>query len=249
MELERIRITPRDLMYAELFKKRKGRVRARCKLCRSEQGKRLCKAIKAVICPECCRKMRGKIEGCDESCFYYAPLIRRSRFLPSEEELPIYTCLMTDTLNQGMVTAVIARKKPDGNLQAMFILLDLWKRGIRDCFMDADLTEEDLKEQVERGGEVPFKEISYEEFLKLVRWGYEIAKQVKAPIPEELKIWGRKMIGDLSKVPPPEGSLYKCAKCGGDLPEEAVELMKQYALQDDIQFYILCRKCGGQFED
>jgi len=149
---------------------------------------------------------------------------------------------------QGMVSVVIARKKPDGNLQAMFILLDLWKKGIRDCFVDADLTEEELKEQVERRGEVPFKEISFEEFQKLIRWGLEIARQVGTPIPEEFRIWG-KMLGDLSKVPPPKGSLYKCAKCGGDLPDEVVELMKQYAQQDDIQFYILCRKCGGQFED
>jgi hypothetical protein len=147
-----------------------------------------------------------------------------------------------------MVSAVIARKKPNGNLQAMFVLLDLWKKGIRDCFVDADLTEEDLKEQVERRGEVPYKEIGFQEFQRLIRWGYEIAQQVGTVIPEELDIWG-KMLGDFKKLPPPPGSLYKCAKCGDDVEQEVVDLMKQYAQQDHIQFYILCRKCGGQFKD
>jgi len=244
---EEIRPTTRDELFVSMFKKKRRRVRTKCRVCRVNQGKRYCQALKVVICPSCCRKLRGNIKGCNESCYYYAPLIRRSRALP-EEKFPVYTCLATDSMLQGMVSAVIARKKPDGNLQAMFILLDLWKRGIRDCFVDADLTEEELKEQVERRGEVPFKEISFEEFQRLIRWGLEIAKQVGTPIPEEFRIWG-KMLGDLSKVPPPKGSLYKCAKCGGDLPDEVVELMKQYAQQDDIQFYILCRKCGGQFED
>ena len=43
-------------------------------------------------------------------------------------------------------------------------------------------------------------------------------------------------------------SLYRCPKCDEDLPDEAVELMIQYALKEDIQFYILCRKCGGEFD-
>ena len=36
-----------------------------------------------------------------------------------------------------MLIVVGTRKRPDGNLKAMFLLLDLWKKGIRDCFFDA----------------------------------------------------------------------------------------------------------------
>ena len=42
-----------------------------------------------------------------------------------------------------MLIVVVARERPDGNLKAMFLLLDLWKRGIRDCFVDANLTKDD----------------------------------------------------------------------------------------------------------
>ena len=33
-----------------------------------------------------------------------------------------------------------------------------------------------------------------------------------------------------------------------DLPQQAVDLIIQHAQSDDIQFYILCRKCGGEFD-
>ena len=175
-----------------------------------------------------------------------------------------------------MIIAVLARERLDDSLKVMFILLDLWKKGIRDCFVDAKVSKEKLEsrctkvakhyhiavppeiksseekdekkeEEKRKQEEFPFTEISFKDFQKLCRYAYRIAREVETEIPWGITYWSD-MFGDMSKVPVVGGSLYKCPKCGADLPEQVVELMKQHAQSDDIQFYILCRKCGGQFE-
>jgi hypothetical protein len=93
----------------------------------------------------------------------------------------------------------------------------------------------------------PFVETPFVECQKLIRHALDIAVEVKTEIPWEFTYW-RDIAGDLSKVPKTEGSLYKCPRCGEDLPQSAVDLIKQHAQSDDIQFYILCRKCGGEFD-
>ena len=86
------------------------------------------------------------------------------------------------------------------------------------------------------------------ECRKLIRHAVQIATAVKTEIPWEFKYWIQDMWGDITKFPETEGSLYKCPKCEADLPEQAVDLIIQHAQSDDIQFYILCRKCGGEFD-
>jgi hypothetical protein len=44
-----------------------------------------------------------------------------------------------------MLTVIVARERPDGNLKTMVLLLDLWKKGIRDCFVDANLSKAALR--------------------------------------------------------------------------------------------------------
>lgn len=271
-------------------KRRRRRSKGLCRICRSDNGKRQCPALRgSLICPDCCKELRGKIEGCDKHCPFYAPLITASKKLPFRQ-IPVYKCLVSKSRETGMIIAVVARERPDGSLKVMFILLDLWKKGIRDCFVDAKVSKEelmsrctkiakhyhiakppeteesedskDLEEQKEedekkedkevekekrKQEEFPFIEIGFKDFQKLVRYAYRIASEVKTEIPWELIYWSD-MLGNMSEVPVIGGSLYKCPKCGADLPDQVVELMKHHAQSDDIQFYILCRKCGGQFE-
>jgi len=67
-------------------------------------------------------------------------------------------------------------------------------------------------------------------------------------LPWEFTFW-QDFTGDIEQIPYDNNrSLYRCPKCDEDLPDESVELMTQYALKEDIQFYILCRKCGGEFD-
>lgn len=418
--------------------------RQRCRTCRSDNGKRVCPALHGtLICPECCRAKRAKIPGCDERCSYYAPLIVSSRVLPPPD-FPLYRCLVSRSEDTGMIIVVGTRKLPDGNLKAMFLLLDLWKKGIRDCFYDAHLSEQqfdkvaqriaknyDLSESAELeaadevkedirlpkdtvvmeaetaihldkgvrivdhegasgrkaidslkgaraihevyipkagkwylwgraffergkdsywigmddvlvrpwdkdGGEGairicpdpdddskwhrwlwssgpdsvvnekhginpasfhirqagyyrlwskgrepgsrldqilltrdrdfnaqmetegvalpvqhsphPYRPASVHECRKLIRHAVEIAVAAKTEIPWAFKYWVQDIWGNITEFPETEGSLYKCSKCAADLPQQVVDLMIQHAQSDDIQFYILCRKCGGEFD-
>ena len=412
----------------------------RCRTCRSNNGKRICPALSGtLICPECCRAKRAKIPGCDAKCQYYAPLVVSSR-IRKPSDFPFHRCLISRSKDTGMLIVVGTRKRPDGNLKAMFLLLDLWKKGIRDCFFDANLSEKqfekvsqriaksyNLSEPVElhdtdepeevirlpkdtlvieadnaihldkgvrivdhgeasggkaidsmkgaratheiyipktgkwylwarvffeyskdsywigmddaqakpwdreggpgaikiwsepddtskwgrwlwhtasngttgnkpaffhikrtgyyrfwskgredgslldqilltrardfnaqaetKGKPLPlrysphlYEPASIQECRKLIRYAVQIATTVKTEIPWEFKYWIRDMWGDITQFPETAGSLYKCPKCAADLPQQAVDLIIQHAQSDDIQFYILCRKCGGEFD-
>ena len=94
----------------------------------------------------------------------------------------------------------------------------------------------------------PYEPASIHECQKLIRHAVEIATAVNSEIPWEFKYWLQDIWGDITQFPDSEGSLYKCPKCAADLPQQAVDLMIQHAQSDDIQFYILCRKCGGEFD-
>ena len=435
------------MRHQRLLTRQKRTKRQRCRTCRSNNGKRACPALSGmVICPECCSAKRAKIPGCDHHCRYYSPLIVKSRKVASPE-FPLHLCLVSRSRDTGMLIVVGTRKRPDGNLKAMFILLDLWKKGVRDCFYDANLSEKQFERACQRFGnsyvepdqalpeeetdaenidakhepiriprntliieaetamhfdkgvnivkdeeasnrraidsargaraiyEVnipktgkwyvwirtyyktssqdsywigiedvapypwdqeggpnaikiwavpgdnskwnrwlwdtsthplgkkipgyfnvkhkgyyrlwskgrepgtrldqilltrsrrfnpqnasegkpiptltvphPYEPATFEECKKLIRHGVEISKAVETEFPWEFKYWLNDMWGDIRKFSELEGSLYKCHKCEEDLPDQAVNLIKQHAHSDDIQFYILCRKCGGEFD-
>ena len=435
------------MRHQRLLTRQKRTKRQRCRTCRSNNGKRACPALSGmVICPECCSAKRAKIPGCDHHCRYYSPLIVKSRKVASPE-FPLHLCLVSRSRDTGMLIVVGTRKRPDGNLKAMFILLDLWKKGVRDCFYDANLSEKQFERACQRFGnsyvepdqalpeeetdaedidmkyepiriprntliieaetamhfdkgvnivkdeeasnrraidsargaraiyEVnipktgkwyvwirtyyktssqdsywigiedvapypwdqeggpnaikiwavpgdnskwnrwlwdtsthplgkkipgyfnvkhkgyyrlwskgrepgtrldqilltrsrrfnpqnasegkpiptltvphPYEPATFEECKKLIRHGIEISKAVETEFPWEFKYWLNDMWGDIRKFSELEGSLYKCHKCEEDLPDQAVNLIKQHAHSDDIQFYILCRKCGGEFD-
>lgn len=416
----------------------------RCRTCRSSNGKRVCPALSGMlICPECCKAKRAKIPGCDAKCRYYAPLVVSSR-VRQKPNFPIHRCLISRSKDTGMLIVVGTRKRPDGNLKAMFLLLDLWKKGIRDCFFDANLSEKQFEKVSQRiaknynlnepldlqdpdepeevirvpkdtliieadnaihldkgvnivdhaeasGGKaidsapgaramheiyIPktgkwylwarvffeyskdsywigmddaqpkpwdrdggpgaikiwsepddtskwgrwlwdtasndttdnrsrnrpaffhikrtgyyrfwskgreagsrldqilltrardfnaqtetegkplrlrysphlYEPASIHECRKFIRHAVQIATAVDTEIPWEFKYWIRDIWGDITRFPETEGSLYKCPKCAADLPQQAVDLITQHAQSDDIQFYILCRKCGGEFD-
>jgi hypothetical protein len=134
----------------------------------------------------------------------------------------------------------------------------LWSKGREPgSILDQILLTMDEKfnpEEASAGEAIPvpitassFEPIRFAECQALIRYALDMATEIQTEIPWEFDYW-RSIVGDLSNVPTMEGSLYKCPKCGEDLPEPAVDLMKEHAQSDDIQFYILCRKCGGEFD-
>lgn len=93
-----------------------------------------------------------------------------------------------------------------------------------------------------------YEPVSLHQCQKLIRHAVDISTAVETELPWEFKYALHDVWGDITEFPETEGSLYKCPKCESDLPQQAVDLMIQHAQSDDIQFYILCRKCGGEFD-
>jgi len=139
-------------------------------------------------------------------------------------------------------------ERPDHRLKSMFFLLDFWKVGMKDCFVDVDISKEEFDKRFSIMAERPARAIDIKEARILVKRGLYISNTVGATIPWDYQRW-KYLLDDMNSVPDPTGSLYKCARCGAELPDPVVETIKKHALSEDIHFYMVCGKCAGEFED
>ncbi len=225
---------------------RKG-FRGRDKVTGMADAKRNCPAYEGLISATTCRESRGVVEGCDARCPYFAPMLTRNRSLPGKT-YPLHKCYFRYIPESGCGSVLVARHNPDGTLRVMSLLLDLWKRGLQDCFMDVSVEEAALEKHIQSFEEPPYEEKELQECQRYINWAEKISQEVGHEVPWEYRRW-KETLGNMNEAPAMEGSLYRCAKCMADLPHQAVELMKQYALRDDVQFYLACRKCGGEFDE
>lgn len=166
----------------------------------------------------------------------------------SQPDVKFYTALVSDSEKAGMLNLAIAWERRDGRLKAMFFLLDSWKKGLKDCFVDVDISKEEFQQRCANMGGRKARKISLDDAKKLVQRGLYISKAVGLPIPWDYRHWSS-FLGDMSHVPNPKGSLYKCARCGGELSKQVIEVMKKHAQLEDAHFYMVCEKCAGEFED
>jgi hypothetical protein len=222
------------------------RRRVRCRICGAYEAKRFCPAVNAQICPYCCADMRPNRPDC-QTCRYNLFTIATSREVP-QPDAKFHAALVSDSESVGMIDLAIAWEKPDGRLKAMFLLLDFWKKGLKECFVDVDISKEEFQQRCTSMGGRGFKKISLDDAKKLIQRGLYISKAVGTSIPWSYQRW-QSLLGDMSHVPEPRGSLYKCARCGGELSKPVIEVMKKHAQLEDAHFYMVCEKCAGEFED
>lgn len=134
------------------------------------------------------------------------------------------------TTGGGSHAVVVAREKPNGNLQYISVLVDAWKMGLKDCFGSHDISKLEFYNRV-KGADVPYVDYGLEEALWLIKLGLRIAGKVGTPVPAEFKEFGY-ILGDMDGIEV-GGSLYKCFRCGrGELTDGEVEEIKEVAKQD-----------------
>ena len=190
--------------------------------------------------------MRGKRDEC-QTCRYNLVNSVNSRELPRSEP-KFFVALVSDSERTGMADLAIAWEKPNDRLKAMFLLLDFWKKGLKDCFIDVDISKEEFKHRCRNMAGSAAKEISLDDARKLIKRAIYISNAVGTPVPWDYNNW-QHLLGDMSHVPNPSGSLYKCARCGAELGEQVVEVVKKHAQLEDAHFYMVCERCAGEFED
>lgn len=220
--------------------------RIRCRSCGIREAIRYCPGLNATICPVCCKRMRPGLSACS-TCKYYTYTLPRSRDYP-EPDPKFYNGWISDSEKAGMISIALGFEKPNKRLKSMFFLLDFWKTGMKDCFVDVDISKEEFDQRFSVMAGRPSIKIDINKTKVLIQRGLYIANAVGTPIPWDYQRW-RYMLGDMSTVPNPAGSSYKCARCGSELPDPIVDLMKQHAQSDDVHFYMVCGKCAGEFED
>ena len=222
------------------------RRRARCRICGAYESRRFCPAVNTQVCPFCCADMRGTRDEC-QACRYNLVSSVRSREIPSPE-LKFRAALVSDSERTGMAELAIAWEKPNGRLKAMFLLLDFWKKGLKDCFVDVDISKEEFEHRCKSMAGSEAKKISLDDAKKLIKRARHISNAVRMPIPWDYTHW-QYLLGDMSHIPDPPGSIYKCARCGAELNDRVVEVVKRHAQLEDAHFYMVCERCAGEFED
>jgi hypothetical protein len=220
--------------------------RIRCRDCGIREAVRYCPGLNASICPVCCRRLRPSLSACS-NCKYYTYTLPRSRDYP-EPDPKFYNGWISDSDKAGVISIALGFEKPNHSLKSIFFLLDFWKIGLKDCFVDANISKAEFDQRFSVMSGRPSKKIGIIEAKLLIQRGIFIANSVGATIPWDYQRW-KYLLGDMSTVPNPTGSLYKCARCGAELPAPIVDTMKQHALSEDVHFYMVCGKCAGEFED
>ena len=227
-------------------RKRTTRRRVRCRLCGAYEAKRFCPAANTQICPYCCADMRGARTAC-QTCRYNLLSIVASREIPHPAP-KLHSALVSDSEKTGMFDLAIAWEKPNGRLIAMLFLLDFWKTGLKDCFVDVDISPEEFQQRCGNMMGKAAKETNLDDAKKMIKRAINISNAVGTPIPWAYTHW-QGLLGDMSHVPNHPGSLYKCARCGDELTDKVVDIIKKHAQQEDAHFYMVCEKCAGEFED
>lgn len=223
---------------------RPGRIK--CRLCGRNEAKRFCPAEGTQICPSCCLNMRGQRAECS-TCKYNLVNMANSRQIQPPEP-KFFEAYMSDSEKSGLIELAVAWERRNGRLEVLYFLLDFWKRGMESCIFDADISKEEFQNRTAFMGGKASKKINLNEGKKLVKHAITISEQVGTPIPWDYQRW-KSLLGDMSPVPPLQGSLFKCARCGAELSKPVVEVMKKHAQLENAHFYMVCERCAGEFED
>jgi len=214
-----------------------------CPLCNRRKPERRCPRWEE-ICARCCGRNRA-LEECPEGCPHLKPLALK------EGELPLYRVMRTT--GKGTYSVIVSRERPDGNLQYIAALVDVWKMGLKDCFGSNDISKLDFHNTIRRHElNMFYTDCGLVEAQWLVKRGLRITGELGFSLPEE---YGRlkHILGDMNDVDV-GGSLYKCFSCGeGELPEEKVETIKAIAAldaaagvcgtPDETPIYLMCEEC------
>ena len=167
-----------------------------------------------------------------------------------DAELPLHRSLvLEETRRQGVRLVVVARERPDGYLKVAFVVVDLYKSGIRNASCRLEMSKSAFRRRVEtpdREGD-EMRPVALEECQRLVARGLRVAQILGNSVPYEFQV-GRDLLGDLGPMLAEFENPFLCEACGAALSENAVERIKELAAYEHIPVEPVCESCGKKAE-
>ena len=169
------------------------------------------------------------------------------------DSLPIYLAVRTE-VGSGSIHLVVARSLSKDRVCFTFLLIDLWKLGLKDGFGKVSMRKKTFDEMfnamIEEAEEheLHYHPVDTSEARWLVAQGIRIAKKVS--VKPVNKRW-IDIVGDISGVKI-EGSLYKCYSCErGELQPEGDDFILEVAKREvkiagtpkEPKIVFLCKEC------
>lgn len=164
---------------------------------------------------------------------------------PADDELPLFRALILDeTKRQGVHLAAVARERPDGYLKVVFVVVDLYKRGIRSASCRLGMSKSAFRRRVEtpdRDGS-KMRAATLEECQKLVARGLRATQILGGSMPYDFQV-GRRVLGDIEPFLAEFENPFLCESCGAALPESVVERIREVAAYEHIPVEPFCESC------
>jgi len=161
-----------------------------------------------------------------------------------DESLPLYRALLSEPSAQGMVLVTVARVRSNGRLKVFSVLVDLWKRGIRQAAVRMAMSKSSFDRFVEtQGGEkMRIKSATLEECRRVVARGVRVAREFGTPLPFDFGI-GRTVLGNIDAEIAEIAAPFLCSRCGKPLDAESVERIRAVAPYDNMTCETRCPDC------
>jgi len=169
-----------------------------------------------------------------------APPQREGR--PEARELPVYKCLAVFSKDRRLAAVNVAREYPNGRLQVLTAVVDFYKRGVRGARYYVDMSKSRFRRVLRESGAFRPEELPIEACRRLVARGIRVAREVGTPLPFDLQA-GKHVLGDVMADVEAIEEPFRCSSCGGRLPAETIEQIRQAAAYEQVAVETRCEAC------
>jgi hypothetical protein len=164
-----------------------------------------------------------------------------------DEAMPLYRVMLSEPTARGVCMVTVARQRPNGRLKVFSVIVDLWKRGIEQAALRAEMSKSSFDRFLQQQGasaKMKVREAPLDEARRLVARGVRVSRELGTPLPLDFGM-GRAMLGGLDREIAALECVFACAQCGKALDAAAVARIRELAPYDNMQPETRCASCRG----
>ena len=160
------------------------------------------------------------------------------------KELPLYRALMSDVSPAGSTLVVVARRRPDGRLRVLSVVVSLWKRGIQQAAANPNMSRSSFERFLRNQptGRLVLKEAALDACRNAVARGIRVAKDFGTPLPFDFGA-GKSLLGAVDEAAETMETPFLCSVCGEPLDAHTVANIRASAPYENIPVETRCARC------